>query len=232
MIESVSIAQTKFGTSIETEGFTALFGNRNGVYTDIKSEFPNFNFKRIKQTHGDRIVHTSPHSIDFASEADAHFTGESKLALCISTADCIPVLIYSKNPRLVSAIHAGWRGVANRITIKTIQNLIRQGCKSNELLVLIGPHIGSNSFQVKNDVRDQLLKSAKITEPEDVVSRQDGEFCHVDLLKILLSQLSKAGIESNNIGQHVTDTFTDLNYNSFRRDRENSGRQLSWIALK
>ena len=37
----------------------------------------------------------------------------------VKTADCVPVLIVEKNSRMVAAVHAGWRGVQQEITVKT-----------------------------------------------------------------------------------------------------------------
>ena len=41
---------------------------------------------------------------------DALITREPGYCLCISTADCVPVLIYDKKHSAIAAIHAGWRG--------------------------------------------------------------------------------------------------------------------------
>lgn len=219
------------GTLVETDSYIGFFGNRDAQLAQIQQAFPQINFKRIKQIHKDRIVHTSPHSIDFSNEADAHYTSERNLGLCISTADCIPVLIYSDEPRWIASIHAGWRGVDNRIVPKTIAVLERNGCQASRLQIAVGPHIQFASFEVGNDVRDSLLKSFQ-GEKNTVWEKISEEKSKVNLHEILKYQLIESNIELENTYFEFKDTVTDPCYHSFRRDRETSGRQISFISLK
>ena len=39
----------------------------------------------------------------------------NSLALCVLTADCIPILIYEKYNKIIGCIHAGWKGALNEI---------------------------------------------------------------------------------------------------------------------
>ncbi|RYZ85408.1 MAG: hypothetical protein EOP06_16310, partial [Proteobacteria bacterium] len=123
----VKITETGLGFVLESENFVALLGGQEANVTTIKASFPEFDFVRVKQTHGDLIVHSADSSLDYQVEADAHFTDTPKLGVLISTADCIPILIYSPDLKVVASIHAGWRGVANRIVPKTVQHLVLQG---------------------------------------------------------------------------------------------------------
>jgi len=227
----MNIEDTKFGTKIETNQFLALFGNRNANSSDLALEYPQLKFKKIKQVHGDHVVHTNPHAIDFAREADAHYSNEPNIALCISTADCIPVMIFHQNPRWIASIHAGWRGVQNRIVPKTINQLLRLGSKAEDLTILVGPHIQKPSFEVGKDVRDQLLASAKGA-GSDAWTPVSGTKSLVDLHLVLKLQLQESGIDSHHCHFEFKDTAKDLSFHSFRRDKENSGRQLSFIVLK
>jgi len=219
------------GTLIETDFYLELLGNREAQISQLQQAFPQINFKRVKQVHKDRVVHTSPHAIDFSSEADAHYTGEKNLGLCIATADCIPLLIYHHEPRWIASVHAGWRGVENRIVPKTIATLIRNGCKPENLQIAVGPHIQMQSFEVGNDVRDQLLKCFQ-GDKELVWEKISENKSKVNLNEILKYQLLESKIELENTFFDFKDTVADINYHSFRRDRENSGRQISFISLK
>jgi YfiH family protein len=220
------------GTLIETDFVQVLLGNRNSQISQLQKSFPGVQFKRVKQVHGDKVTHTSPHTIDFSFEADAHSTSQANLGLCIATADCIPVMIYHHEPRWACAIHAGWRGVEKRIVPKAIASLIRSQCRPEDMLLFVGPHIQASSFEVGNDVRDKLLNS--IRSPDDslwVPSAQEGK-SKVDLHQILKLQLEESGVRLENVFFELVDTVTDQGYHSFRRDKENSGRQLSFLSLK
>lgn len=220
------------GTYFQNELVHGLFGNRNSNIESLRSHFPNVNFKRIKQVHGDRIVHTSPHTIDFSSEADAHYSNETNVALCINTADCIPIFFLNENPRWVMGIHAGWRGVEKRIVPKAVQVLKKQGCQLEKIFGFVGPHIQKQSFEVGSDVKDLLLKSFQGNQKSQYFEEKSDGKSVVDLNLILKEQLQESLILLDNVSFEFKDTVTNLDYHSFRRDKENSGRQTSWIALK
>jgi YfiH family protein len=207
--------------------FEFHLGKKNSDIDFLKTKYPHLLFKRVRQTHGKRVVHTSLHSIDFAQEADAHYTSEKNLGLCISTADCIPALIYHENPRWIAAIHAGWRGVENQILKATVQQLLRLNCRPEDMKILVGAHIQKQSFEVEADVKDKLIK---ISKPEFADQISDQKYL-VDLHRIFEFQMKSLGINLNNVTWEKIDTVTSPEHHSFRRDKENSGRMLSFISL-
>lgn len=54
---------------------------------------------------------------------DAIMTNLKNVCVGVSTADCIPVLLYDEEHHAVAAIHAGWRGTLARIVHKTMQEM-------------------------------------------------------------------------------------------------------------
>jgi len=42
------------------------------------------------------------------------------------TADCVPNLTFDPQNRVVSAVHAGWRGTKEKITQKTVEKMIKR----------------------------------------------------------------------------------------------------------
>ena len=57
---------------------------------------------------------------------DALITNVKKIALGVLVADCVPVLIYDKNLKIISAIHAGWKGVYKEIIKKVVKFFIKK----------------------------------------------------------------------------------------------------------
>jgi YfiH family protein len=229
----MKVTETNLGFMIEAPKFTALFGGQKATLPNLQVSFEDFSFIRVKQTHGDISVLSEDTSLDYKIEADGHFTQKHKTALCISTADCTPVLIYDPTTGTVAGIHAGWRGVANRIVPKTLAELVRRGGDLRSMQVLIGPHIQMSSFEVSNTVRDEILSSiqATATHHEGLYHKDlDHEKSLVDLNQVLRTQLQESGIEFDNFYNLHIDTFTDPRFHSFRRDKEHSGRQLSFIC--
>ncbi|HEY1086209.1 MAG TPA: laccase domain-containing protein, partial [Archangium sp.] len=84
----------------------------------------------VTQVHGTRVLHSSDATP--ASEADALWTDVPGTAVGVRTADCVPVLIEDPRGR-VAAVHAGWRGVIDEIVARTIEVLVGQGARVDEL---------------------------------------------------------------------------------------------------
>src|SRR5215510_16415864 len=88
-----------------------------------------------------------------AVEGDAAVTSIRGALLGVQTADCVPILIVDRDATCVAAIHAGWRGTANRIVEKTVDRLAEKyGAKPANLLAAIGPNIGVCCYEVGEEV--------------------------------------------------------------------------------
>ena len=71
---------------------------------------------------------------------DAVMTNVPGVCIGVSTADCIPVLLYDKVRRASCAIHAGWRGTVKRIVEKSVAKMISvYGCRPEDIVAQIGP---------------------------------------------------------------------------------------------
>ena len=79
------------------------------------------------QTHGTQVLPIDKDYLNSTPDErkallqgiDALTTREPGFCLCISTADCIPLLLYDVRHRVVAAIHAGWRGTVAGIATHT-----------------------------------------------------------------------------------------------------------------
>lgn len=221
----------KLGWSIESNSHFVFFGNKLSLIENLRDQYPHFRFSRIKQVHGDKLVHSSKYSIDFSKEADAHYTEEKNLGLIVSTADCVPVLIFNQMKSNIIAIHAGWRGVLNRIIPKSIQSMCKEPTEIENLKIYIGPHIGFQSFEIEDHIRNQLLNTCQKSQKDSFQPSQPGKSL-VNLLSIVQGQMNDLGVDNTQIQALSEDTKTSSDLHSYRRDLENSGRQLSFIALK
>ena len=56
-------------------------------------------------------------------EGDGFITDRPGVALCVKTADCVPVLLADGKKKVVAAVHAGWRGTALGIAGKAVRIL-------------------------------------------------------------------------------------------------------------
>jgi YfiH family protein len=242
MIESMSsklypgFESHKLGNVFENANVTAFFGHRGADRDALLAAFPDYTISSLKQTHSDIVVSaTTVIRSGDPVEADAQYTSEKRIALCIRTADCVPVLLYERESGLIAAIHAGWRGVANGIIVKTGRLLAEKGATLSRARAWIGPHIGVESFEVGDDVAAQLeaaFDAVRGFSSESTAIVGGYEKKHVDLLRIVRAQLSSLEIDRERVMECNIDTVTSDRHESFRRDREKGGRQWSFIALK
>lgn len=210
------------------ESYKVFFGNKLSDTTKLSEAYPDLEFKNIKQVHGNRIVLAST----FLVEADGHYTSNSNFALLIKTADCIPLFIVDPLTKNIMAVHAGWRGIANHIVEQAIKELIKLGGKAPDFKVVIGPHIRRQSFEVEQPVWIEIMDSLPIKFHHESSTFYDvypnGKY-KVDLEAILKAQLLFHNIKPDNIFSLNMDTLSDSQWHSYRREKENSGRNLSFI---
>ena len=101
---------------------------------------------------------------------DAVITNQENLCVGVSTADCIPVLLYDEEHHAVAAIHAGWRGTLERIVHKTIQEMsFAYQTDPKKLKAVIGPGISLENFEVGDEVYEAFEQAAF---PMDEVAAQ------------------------------------------------------------
>lgn len=215
--------QTDLGYELLIDNKIIFFGNKNATKENLQNLYPHLKFIRAKQTHGNDIVEIDEQSIDLEFTADSLITKKNKIALAVSTADCMPALLVSNSK--IAAIHSGWRGMVNKVILKTIQNEF----KSEEFKLFTGPHILFNSFEIKKDTLSQLLSTVK-NQSKIEYSKTGLLTYHLDLFSLLKQQIYELN-DSYKINRLNFDTVTNSNFHSFRRDKENSGRQLSFVAL-
>ncbi len=218
------------GLSFTKNGNFYFFGNKNSTLENLEKKFSHFSFARLKQVHEDRVIESrSPSSRDNIIEADAHITSISNLALCIYTADCLPILIGSKNSSWVAGIHAGWRGVAKNILRATIITLVNKGIRKESLEIFVGPHILENSYEVDANVKDLVVQSTSRQNPRHFQAAGNRKFL-LNLQHVILSQCLDLGLHETQLSLATENTKLNLDYHSVRREPATPYRQLSFVC--
>ncbi len=179
----------------------------------------------VRQIHSDIVVDAGAEDADPEvirknepiCEGDALITDRPESLIGIKTADCVPILLADPATGAVGAVHAGWRGTAQHIVAGTVREMsARWGVRPENLRAAIGPAIGVCCYQVGVEV-----------------ARRFGIECsgsvHLDLAKINHQQLVQMGV--SNVWVSGECTFcSPLRFYSFRREREQAGRMLSYIG--
>jgi YfiH family protein len=161
--------------------------------------------------------------------ADAVITDRPNVLIGVIVADCVPVLIYDRNKKVIGAVHAGWKGTASGILEKTLSLMTEKfNSGPDDLLVSIGPSIKKCSYEVDADVK-QAVESG--TGPGDYID-QRGEKYMVDLAEANMIQSLNHGIPEINIWKSEDCTFCNPGkYYSYRYMKGSKGRQGGFIGM-
>lgn len=219
---------TELGMRWRWNQFQVVFGNQYLTDPIFLEKFPQVDLLKVKQIHSAKVVLASHEIV----EADAHFSASSQVALQIKTADCMPIFALDAKTNMIMAIHAGWRGVVGKIVERALDEMIKKGSRPSDVQVLIGPHIRKQSFEVDQPVWVELVDAIPVEfhhESSRYYEKIQGEKYKIDLEGIVKTQLRNKGVLELRIESLPADTMTDLAWHSYRRDKEKSGRNISFI---
>lgn len=190
----------------------------------------------LDQVHGTRVaVLQGPDETPAA--ADASVTLEPGVGCVVMVADCLPVLLCTRDGRAVGAAHAGWRGLAAGVLDNTVSTLCAvAGAAPDDLMAWLGPCIGAASFEVGLDVLQAF--GARPGGDRQAVDRcfvrrdrPDGSPRWLaDLTALARLRLLEAGVGQVHGGDAGCTVQQASRFFSFRRDGR-TGRMAAAIAI-
>ena len=193
-----------------------------GFYNALESESISDAIK-MNQVHSADCLYITEKPSEEPS-VDALITDIAGLKLAVKTADCAPILIADTKKHLVAAIHAGWKGAFQGVIENTILKMIELKGNPQNMVAGIGPHLQIQSFEISPQMR------ALFPVTESHFFTEEGDKIRFDFDAYVIHRLRRAGIETiESVGD---DTYSDPQYNSYRRDPTNPARQLSIIEIK
>ncbi|MGR6873369.1 peptidoglycan editing factor PgeF [Pseudomonas sp. HK3] len=176
----------------------------------------------LNQVHGIAVVNGSGYQ--GVCDADASFSRDTKQVCAVMTADCLPVLFCNKQGTQVAAAHAGWRGLLDGV----LENTASSFSDTSEVMAWLGPAIGSDAFEVGQDVKDCFCTKDAASEGCFKPSPNAGKWL-ADLYS--LARLRLAGVGVNWVYGGDDCTYSDqTRFFSYRRDGV-TGRMASCIWL-
>ena len=165
-------------------------------------------------------------------QADGMVTKVPGLALCILSADCVPVLFADSEARVIGAAHAGWKGAIAGICEATLSAMEGLGAERSRIHAAIGPAIQQPSYEVGPEFRDTFVGEQEWTDRLFKAGREDRS--HFDLIGFVRAVLKREGIGAiDNIG-HDTCAMEDDYFSNRRRNHRGEadyGRNGSVIML-
>lgn len=190
------------------------------------------------QTHGVNCVAITADYPDLDEEdrflltenTDAVMTDVGNICVGVSTADCIPVLLYDEKHHAAAAIHAGWRGTVQRIVSKVIVDMQKAYHTDPACIkAVVAPGISLEKFEVGQEVYDEFARKGF---DMSRISRKYKKW-HINLPLCNKLQLMEAGVKEQNIIMSGICTYTCSNeYFSARKLGRDSGRIYTGILLR
>ena len=176
---------------------------------------------------------------------DAVMTNIPGMCIGVSTADCIPVLLYDEEHHAAAAIHAGWRGTQARIVHKAVQEMrMAYQTDPTKLKAVIGPGISLDNFEVGDEVyaafeqaafdmstiaEERIKRNPNADDPAKAFERK----WHINLPLANIQMLTHNGVDEANILNTGICTFDNAdNYFSARRLGIESGRIYTGIIIR
>ena len=233
--------------------FNRLGGVSKGIYkglncglgSDDKIKDVRKNIEKVCQKFGcnknnlillDQIHSNHIHTINKIPKkklkGDSLVTDKKGIALGILTADCAPVFIYDPVNNLISALHAGWKGAYKKIVSTTLRKFESSGSNFKNLIVVIGPCIGKENYEVRNDFLDKFINQDSSNKKFFKIKRDKIFFSLKDYIK---EQFVKSGVKNIEIIRKDTYKLSN-NFFSARRSIKNKlhdyGRNISVIMIK
>ena len=218
---------------------------------------------RVKQVHGAAVLSATEISqatrqrVSVGAEAAAMPPGVERpqadggisdgfnQSLWVCSADCTLALIADSQTGQVAAVHAGWRGTAQKILPVAIAKLQAQGSELHNLKVLLGPAVAGEVYQVGKDVAAQvgrtvvaaddypsdalLIAHLQSIERPPVLSDDSPDHARLDVRRINQMQLEQLGLSPEQIAIAPHCTFQEPEtFFSYRRTRR---KQVQWSGI-
>ena len=217
---------------------------------------PDAQVYRVKQVHSGDVL--TPTEIDQTMAAglptlpdgtqtpfplaDGILSEQPQQAVWACSADCTPALIGDIVTGQVSAVHAGWRGTAQKILPAAITRLKAQGSDPKNLRVALGPAIDGSGYQVGIDVAAKVGSTIEKTASSiDLVSRlmaldnspvledPQKERVRLDVRRINQMQLMQMGLSPEQIAIAPHCTYQEPErFFSYRRTKL---KQVQWSGI-
>lgn len=204
------------------EALEAFVAERGGIRATLAT---------CRQVHGHAAapVGKAPDKWSEFSDCDALWSGAREVALGIKVADCLPVSLIDPEASVIVNVHSGWRGAARGIVPKTIAEVEdATPFRARRANAWLGPSIRACCFEVGPEVVDKFESAF------DGVGRfidHTRERPHVDVPGLTAELLRRAGVPAAAIfDSEVCTRCPGSMFHSYRRDRDESGRNLAVVA--
>ena len=183
---------------------------------------------------------------------DGLITNNKNLMLATTNADCILLLFFDPIKKVIANIHSGWRGTLQRISVKTIQKMVKEfECEPKDIICCICPSIRRCHFEVDRDVKEMFQnnfldldgkqyvnteknnKNEKIKITDFIEEKNKDLKWNIDTVLINKIILQDAGLKPENIIDSGICSVCNCDIiHSYRIEKKNYKTETAIIELK
>lgn len=139
-------------------------------------------------------------------DTDATLTTEPGVGLVAMVADCVPIVLVDPVARVLSTVHAGWRGATQRIASAAVATMVESGADPSRIVAGLGPAVPASGYQVGRDVFDAAVAAFGTSAERIVVPDGTGRWTY-DGWEANRTDLIDAGVDPARI--HIAEVGTD-----------------------
>ena len=184
------------------------------------------------QTHSKNIQVIKEIDKIYFENTDGFITNRKDVVIFTKYADCLPVYIYDPLKEVIGLVHSGWRGTLQEITLEAIKLMEKNyGTDRKNVYFAFGIGIGQENYEVGQEFKDLFSEKFSFDIVTESFMEKNGKL-YFDNQKFNYLNLIVNGVEKSKIITNEYCTFRDKRFQSFRRDKENSGRAGGFIYFR
>lgn len=160
---------------------------------------------------------------------DGIISNRSGMIFAVKTADCLPILVFDPENRVVGALHAGWRGSYRRILPKSLRRMEHEfGTRVDQVRLAFGPSARACCYEIGEEVASHFSRYGS-----RALSERNGA-TYLDFTEVNMLQAESIGVLPGHMSRmdYCTVCNQDPRFYSWRRESGRTGRLLNFIGLK
>ncbi|MFH1459839.1 MAG: peptidoglycan editing factor PgeF [Candidatus Omnitrophota bacterium] len=208
---------------------TRIISARQRMFTDLGIDFKKAVF--LEQVHKNKVakINSSKQNagiVSFAesiSGADGAITQNKGRALCLLTADCLPIIFWDPGKKAIGIAHAGWRGTKQAIVRNLLEKMQKQfQSDPAQIKTCFGPGIRDCCYEVGFEFKKIF--------PDFIRENKKTRRIYLDLIQANTVQMKTFGVREKNIFDLKLCTKCNSGiFYSYRRENTDK-RMLSLIC--
>ncbi|MDR1831366.1 MAG: polyphenol oxidase family protein [Fusobacteriaceae bacterium] len=230
------------GWYLESEEFLSLgaravftgkaFGDAKSPETTRLRELPGIGEKALcagHQVHGEQITVVDEPGPLYREDNDGFLTNRDDVVLYTKYADCLPVFLLDPATGAMGVVHSGWKGSFAAVGLSALRLMERRyGSKISDIRILFGIGIAGRNYVVSGDFRGLFAGKFPPAVTGEAFSFREGKifFDNQTFNRLLFRE---AGVPSAHIFTNSLCVYDDPRFFSYRREKENPGRNAGII---